>query len=466
MPATFRVITFGCKVNQYESRQISELLERLGLAPVAGGGGGGRDDAPADLVIINSCVVTGEAARQCRQMIRRQRRQQPACRIIVTGCYATGPEVDEVASMEEADVVIGDKLALFSRLGDLVLQWFPQSDAACSCGRKRGLIAAAPADGGLERFAGHARAFVKIQDGCNQRCTYCIIPLVRSKIWSRAPADVVSEVERLASAGHQEIVLSGIHLGRYRHEVGDREALPRLLKQLIALPQAPRLRLSSIEIGEVSDGIISLMVSHPDRMCPHLHISLQSGDDGVLEAMHRPYSSGDYVRRVAEIRRALPGVAISTDVIVGFPGESDAAFDNTCAVVETCGFSRLHVFPYSPRPHTPAAEMSGQVDAKVRQVRAARLRRLGEKLGRRYAESLVGSSVAVLVEKRCEAGEGESGVGAGAVIVSGFDEHYLRAEVEVPPVYDGPTSYREIVRATVTGVKGNCLTAQAGVGCG
>ncbi len=423
----FRTTTFGCKVNQYESRQIDELLERLGLelAPADDG-----DNQPVDLHIINTCVVTGEAARQCRQMIRRLRRQSAEARVVVTGCYATGPEAAELAEIDGIDLVLGDKQELLARLGDLVMQWFRPADASCACGRKRAIISAAPADGGLQHFAGHARGFVKIQDGCSQFCTYCIVPHVRPKLWSRPPADVAAEVRRLVRGGQQEIVLSGIHLGRYRHELGDVDALPRLLEELLRLPEKMRLRLSSIEAGEVTEQLLELMAANPERICGHLHIPLQSGDDQVLAAMHRPYDSAEFMRRVDHIRSHLPEVALTTDVIVGFPGESEAAFENTVALVERAGFSRLNVFPFSSRKGTPAAEMSEQIGPQTRQARAARLRTIGEELARAYARQFQGRRVSVLIEKlrRSTLSEAERGVQR---VATGLAEHYLRVEAEI-----------------------------------
>ncbi|MBN2582767.1 MAG: tRNA (N(6)-L-threonylcarbamoyladenosine(37)-C(2))-methylthiotransferase MtaB [Planctomycetes bacterium] len=398
---TYRTQTFGCKVNQYETREIEELLEAGGLSPAA-------DGRAADLVVVNTCVVTAEAARQCRQTIRRMRRENPRARLIVTGCYAAAPERDDLQAIEGLHLVTADKAALLRQLA-----------AEMGCGGDL-------RPGGISRFAGHTRAFVKIQDGCNQFCSYCIIPHVRGRLWSRPSDDVVDEVQRLIGAGHREIVLSGIHLGRYGRERSDEAALVELLARLVSLDGLGRIRLSSIEIVEVTDDLLALMAARPERLCAHLHVPLQSGDDAVLRAMRRPYTAAEFLDRVRQIRRVLPHVALTTDVIVGFPGETDAAFDNSCRLCREAGFSRVHVFPYSPRAGTPAAEMPDQVPREVRQKRSAALRGLGHRLAGDFARSLIGRKVSVLVETLTR----ESGRPS---LAEGFDEHYVRTRVELTP---------------------------------
>jgi len=397
---TYRTQTFGCKVNQYETREIEELLERAGCTAAG-------DGQAADLVIVNTCVVTAEASRQCRQAIRRLRRENPQARLIVTGCYAAAPERAEVEAADAAALVVADKAALLRRLADDLA--LPAADGATL--------------GGISRFAGHTRAFVKIQSGCDQYCSYCIIPHVRGRPWSRPSDEVVEEVRRLTAAGHREIVLTGIHLGRYGRDRGDDSAaLVRLVERLLRIDGLGRIRLSSIEIGEVGDELPALMAAHGDRLCPHLHVPLQSGDDAVLRAMRRPYRAAEFLDRVSRIRQTLPQVALTTDVIVGFPGESEAAFENSCRLCREAGFSRLHVFPYSPRSGTPAATMADHVPSSVRRRRSDALRRLGHRLACEFARGLVGRTVTVLVET---VGRDE----AGRPAAEGFDEHYVRTRV-------------------------------------
>jgi len=393
---TFRTATLGCKVNQYETREIEELLERGGLACAAEG-------AAADLVVVNTCIVTAEAARQSRQAVRRLARENPGARLVVTGCYATGPERGDLEAIDGIALVAGDKDDLQRRLA-----------------QELGLDADS-LPRGISRFAGHTRAWVKIQDGCDQFCTYCIVPHARPKLTSRPAGEVVDEVRRLCASGHREVVLSGIHLGRYGEDLGLPGALPELVERLAGLGQLGRVRLSSIEAPEVTGALLDVMAAHRDRVCPHLHLPLQSGDDGVLRAMGRPYTAAEFLERVARARDLVPHLALTGDVIAGFPGESDAALERTCEVVLRAAFSRLHVFPYSPRAGTPAAEMADQVPAGEKRCRAERLRQLGRELATEFAARLVGRRVTVLVEQVTG--------NAGGAHAEGFDEHYVRTHV-------------------------------------
>jgi threonylcarbamoyladenosine tRNA methylthiotransferase MtaB len=395
---TYRTVTLGCKVNQYETREIETVLDRCGALCADEG-------IAADLVIVNTCVVTAEAARQCRQAIRRQRRENPSSRLIVTGCYVTGPERDGLDGVEGITLIVGDKDALRRRLAE---ELAPGADVS-TCG--------------IDRFGDHARAFVKIQDGCDQYCSYCIVAHARPQLKSRAADEVLDEVRRLSRAGHAEIVLSGIHLGKYGAEGGEADALARLVERLVDLPELGRLRLSSIEVGEVSARLLALMADRADRICGQLHLPLQSGDDGVLAAMRRPYTSGEFLSAVERARSALPQMAVTSDVIVGFPGESESALERSCDVIRRAGISRLHVFPYSPRSGTPAATMPDQIAPDVKRRRATAMRELGHRLATEFAASLVGREVTVLVEKTSDDADG--------TLAEGFDEHYVRTQVRL-----------------------------------
>jgi len=437
----YRTKTLGCKVNQYETREIEELLDRAGLARACG-------DAEADLVVVNTCVVTAEAARQCRQTIRRMRRENPRARLIVTGCYAAGPERDDLRSIDGVHIILADKDELRRRLALL-----PHT------GRTAGLGAdeLAPQSNlptcGISHFRGHTRAFVKIQDGCDQFCSYCIVPHVRPVMRSRPAEEVIDEVRRLIEAGHREIVLSGIHLGRYGQDLSPVGALGDLLRRLAVLPRLGRLRLSSIEVVEVDEALLEVMAERRDRICPHLHLPLQSGDDAVLAAMRRPYTSGEFLQHVERIRRALPDVALTSDVIVGFPGETAEAFQRTCRLCSEAAFSRLHVFPYSARPGTPAAEMPDQVPAEVKRSRSDRLRKLGHELAARFAAGLVGCEVTVLAEQTTR---DESPEGSWA---EGFQEHYVRTRVRLAA--PGPVSRGTLLLARGTAGDGGLLLAES-----
>ena len=423
----YRTKTLGCKVNQYETREIEELLDRAGLARAG-------DDAEADLVVVNTCVVTAEAARQCRQTIRRMRRENPRARLIVTGCYANAPERDDLQSIDGVHLILADKDELRRRLAE---ELAPQGNLP-TCG--------------ISHFRGHTRAFVKIQDGCDQFCSYCIVPQVRPVMRSRPAEEVIDEVRRLTDSGHREIVLSGIHLGRYGEDLSLARALAELLRRLVALPRLGRIRLSSIEVVEVDEALLEVMAERRDRICPHLHLPLQSGDDAVLAAMRRPYTSGKFLQHVERIRRALPDVALSSDVIVGFPGETDQAFRQTCRLCRQAEFSRLHVFPYSVRLGTPAAEMPDQVPAEVKRSRSELLRRLGHELAARFAAGLVGRQVTVLAE---QVAGGAPPEGSWA---EGFNEHYVRTRVRLAA--SGPVGRGTLLRARGTAGDGGMLMAE------
>lgn len=423
---TYRTATLGCKVNQYETRQIEELLRRAGLDPAA-------DHGPADLVLVNTCVVTAEAARQCRQTIRRLRRDNPAAQLIVTGCYASGPDRDQLDAVDGITLVLADKDDLRQRLAR-------QFHAPPGAARR-----------GISQFAGRTRAFVKIQDGCDQFCAYCIVPHARPHLRSSPPDGVLDEVQRLADAGHREVVLCGIHLGRYGNDFGQTDALPGLVAHLLDLPELGRLRLSSIEAPEISDRLLDLMAAHRPRLCPHLHLPLQSGDDAVLAAMRRPYTAEQFLRTVDAARRKVPDLALTTDLMVGFPGESDDAFQRSCDLLRRAEVSRLHVFPYSPRPATPAAAMPHQVAPDVKRRRADRARRLGHELAARFAADLVGRDVTVLVER-------VGGNAGGSASAEGLDEHYVRTRVALGA--DATVSRGDLLRARATDADEATLLAQ------
>jgi len=336
--------TFGCKVNQYETQLFRETLTRDGYVF--------SDNAnDADIIFVNTCTVTGEADRQCRQLLRRLLKKNATARILVSGCYAVRDKEELRRISDRIEIVTARK-----------------SDDASSAA--------------ISEFSGHSRAFIKIQDGCDAFCSYCIVPHVRPVLWSRPVPEIVAEISSLAAKGYAEMVLSGIRLGKY---VG---GLPALLRTLLVLPGNFRLRLSSLEINEAGDDLVELMASEPDRICAHLHVPLQSGSDTVLKRMNRPYSSAQFAARLDRIRAVLPAAGISTDVIVGFPGETDLEFDATRGFIEENSFSRLHVFAFSPRSGTPAAGMPERPSPHTVSERSLVLRdidaRLQEKFWRRW----------------------------------------------------------------------------------
>lgn len=373
---TCRLVTLGCKVNQYETQLVKEGLERHGYREAAEG-------EPASLCLVNTCTVTAEADSKARQIIRQLARQNPGTSTVVFGCYAAHG-ARELSQLPGVVAVVEDSRELPD-----VLQRFGVHDWP----------------GGISRFDGHRRAFVKVQDGCLLNCTYCIIPQVRPGLRSREPAEILAEVTRLVEHGHREIVLTGIHLGHYGVENTRGRSgrapyrLRHLLQAIDRLPGEFRVRLSSLEAGEVDEEFID-MSADCRRLCPHFHLCLQSGSDGVLSRMRRRYRVGRFLEKLARIRERFDTPAFSTDVIVGFPGETDAEFEETLAACRTAQFMKIHTFPFSPRKGTPAAGFPDQVPAAVRQERVARLGLLEGELQREYYQALVGRDLTVMIEAR------------------------------------------------------------------
>lgn len=387
MSATLRAVTLGCKVNQYETQYVREGLLRAGF----------RDAGPgeqADLCIVNTCTVTAEGDAKSRQAIRRLARENPAARIVVMGCYATRAP-HELAALPGVAEVITDKRELPDLLGRFGVVDVPT---------------------GISQFGGRHRAYVKVQDGCMLRCAYCIIPQVRPALRSRPVTQVLEEVRRLLDYGYKEIVLTGVHLGHFGvdwnwgHPKAEWVRLSDLVRAIVRLKGEFRVRLSSIESTEVTRELVRVMAEHRDRVCPHLHICMQSGSDAVLRRMKRRAGVRRFLERCRFVAESLDMPALTTDVLVGFPGESDADFEDTCRVARQVGFSKMHIFPFSPREGTAAASMSGQVPPRVVAARARQLASLGQELRARYFQQLVGRRLQVLVESQRDAG-GDSYLG-------------------------------------------------------
>jgi threonylcarbamoyladenosine tRNA methylthiotransferase MtaB len=370
-----KTYTLGCKVNQYETELVRQALVGVGYRDANGG-------ESADLCVVNTCTVTAEGDAKSRQVIRRMARQNPAARIVVTGCYATRAP-DEMAALPGVCEVVTDKRELPDVLGRFGVVDFPS---------------------GLSSFGTRHRAYVKVQDGCLLRCSYCIIPQVRPHMYSRPLQDILNEVRALRDNGYREVVLTGIHLGHYgvdwnwNRPKSQWTRLSHLLHEIVRLDGDFRIRLSSIEATEVTRELIQVMADHSDRICPHLHLCLQSGSDGILRRMNRRWGAKRFVDRCDQVRDALDQPALTTDVIVGFPGETDEDFAATCRTVENCGFSKIHIFPFSPRRGTPAADMPNQVPKQVKSDRTSQLAEIECGLRQGYFASLHGRSLRVLVE--------------------------------------------------------------------
>ncbi len=364
---TFALATLGCKVNQYDGDDIRQRLRAYRQVDFS---------EAADLYIVNTCGVTAEAEAKARQLLRRAKRTKPDAFLVLTGCYR--PEEQERLRALGVDLFISN--AQKARLPELLDS--EQAERAA---------------GEPSRSTKRTRAFVKVQDGCDQRCSYCAIPDFRGAPFSRAVDDVIDEIGDLSAAGVPEVVLTGIHLGKYGVDFEGTMDLAALTRTVLRETGIARLRLSSLEPQEVTDDLIELMTAEV-RLARHLHLPLQSGSDRILKRMNRPYDSAGLKATVARIAGAMPDIGLTTDVMTGFPGESDADFEETLELIESCGFSRLHVFKFSPRPGTPAAVMPETVAETKRSARAARTRELGGRLLAEFGARFVGKTVEVVAE--------------------------------------------------------------------
>jgi threonylcarbamoyladenosine tRNA methylthiotransferase MtaB len=378
-------MTVGCKLNQFETEQMRELAQREGLASADGNGS-------PDVFVINTCTVTSKSDYRSRQAVRRAVRANPDALIVVTGCYAQRSPYD-LAAIPGVDLVLGNEEK--RNIGAYLKAGKPPNPRIEVGDIDR--IATLPAHVRLHGFGGYTRAFVKIQDGCNNRCTYCAVPLARGPSRSKRPEDVRGEIEVLASAGFREIVLTGVHLGEYGKDLVPALTLAHLLRETSAIPGLERIRLSSVEPTDFSRDLVRTIADAGGKVCPHVHIPLQSGDDRILRRMGRPYSSSHYRDLVMRIAGAVPGCGIGADVMVGFPGEDDAAFENTRRLVEDLPITYLHVFAFSKRRGTPAAGFAGQVAPEIKKERSRVLRDLGQAKSLAFRETLAGKSLKVIV---------------------------------------------------------------------
>lgn len=384
MSRRFSVSTLGCKVNQIDSAAMESTLESAGFVRVPFGD-------PADLLVVNTCAVTARADRQGRQLVARARAASPAGVVVVTGC---SPKTSQApAAYPEADIVCGnlEKDRILA-----LLEEFSHAHRRLEC---IGPIADADrVDSALRApVADRSRAFLKIQDGCSFACTYCIVPKARGSSRSLPPKQVLAGYAALVDHGFGEIVLSGIHLGAWGRDLSPGQRLSDLVDRLSASHPHVRLRLSSIEPREVDDALLERMARR-ENICSHLHIPMQSADNDVLAAMNRNYTAEDYGRLLSRIIKTVPDATVGADVIVGFPGESDVQFKRTCRFIEQSPLAHLHVFPFSARPGTPAADLSDRVAGDVIKLRAACLRELDRTKRRAHWERFVGRTLDVLCE--------------------------------------------------------------------
>jgi threonylcarbamoyladenosine tRNA methylthiotransferase MtaB len=379
----------GCRLNESEIEQLAWRFVSRDHEIVA------NPDA-ADLCVVNSCTVTGEAGRKTRRLIRRLGRLNPDARIAVTGCHATIspeelvrlPNVDWVVHNDRKDALV--EIVAGPAAGEQVCQPYPVAPGVL----------------------GRTRAFVKAQDGCDNNCSFCVTTVARGRGRSYPVSQIIAQVQRLVDVGFREVVLTGVHLGSYGRDFGAKQDLPGLVQGILAETDVERLRLSSLEPWDIDPGFFDLWTN--DRLCRQLHLPLQSGSDRILRLMRRRTRTDEFVRLVASARERIPDVALTTDVIVGFPGEGDDDFAQTYHLVETLRFARVHVFPYSLRPDTPAARMRSQVPKDVKTARSRSMRRLGERLAREYHSAFVGRTLPVLWE-----------LGSDGDLWTGLTDNYL-----------------------------------------
>lgn len=396
------VATLGCKVNHYESAGIIEKLEEEGISVVP-------FTSPADVYIVNTCTVTAKTDFQSRQLVRRAHRTNPSARIVVTGCYAqTAPQ--ELAELPGVSMVAGTEMK--EKLPGIIqnITNEKQQIDVSDIGLKRTF-----SDLPVTRFSGQTRAYLKIQDGCNAFCSYCIIPYARGRSRSLPQNDVIRQIQNLIEAGHREIILTGIHLGEYGHDLPHTSKLLDLLMRIEDYTNLERLRISSINPTEISNDMID-HIRNSKIICGHLHISLQSGDDSILKLMRRHYNTGLFRDLVEKLQAAIPEIAIGTDVITGFPGEGEKEFRNTVGFIENLGLAYLHVFPYSQRPGTLAFSFPDQVIKSVKKERSAVLRDIGNRKRIEFNSEFIGKKLSVLVEGSIDKETG---------YIKGFSDNYV-----------------------------------------
>jgi threonylcarbamoyladenosine tRNA methylthiotransferase MtaB len=374
----YALVTFGCRVNQADSLAVEAALAARGAVPAPTGS--------ADLIVVNTCSVTASADQGARQTIRRLHRANPSARIVATGCYATRCP-DEVAALPGVSTVLGNSdkgTARFLR----VLHGHDACGPGLAEGTGEGPCGRSIAPGAMGRTAWT----VRVQTGCEERCSYCIIPATRGLSRSRPPEEVLAELVRVEAAGYLEAAVTGVHLGSYGRDLSPPMTLGGLIRQLLRGTAALRYRVSSLEPMDCTPDLIDLACAHSDRLAPHFHLPLQHAADRVLERMRRPYTRLQFGALVDAIRARLPHAAIGSDVIVGFPGETDEDFETLAAYLEGSPLTHLHVFPYSDRPGTDASTLPGKVPGFTVKQRAARVREISRRLQARFRASLAGTT--------------------------------------------------------------------------
>jgi threonylcarbamoyladenosine tRNA methylthiotransferase MtaB len=420
--------SIGCRLNQSEIETMARQLLAAGHEIVT-------ESAEADKVIINTCAVTAEAAHDARSQTRRIHRSNPNAEIILTGCYAT------IAPNELAEIQGTSRVVVNQQKGQLVQMLDPRARIGLPVFDQEPVLREFLAG----NFGANTRAFIKVQDGCDNKCTFCVTTVARGESQSRHLGDVVAEIQALAAAGYQEAVLTGVHLGSYGHDFGNATGLHDLVQAILQHTDMPRLRLSSLEPWDLAPDFFTLWQN--PRLLPHLHMPLQSGSDKILKRMARRTSRESFRELVEAARANIPELNLSSDMIVGFPGETAVDFSDSLEFVETINFARLHVFSYSSRPGTAASQFSNQVNGKIKKERTRRMIALGKQLSHNFHKQFVGQTRSVLWE---------SNVGAdnGGLRWLGYTDNYIRVQANGPADLFNRITPTEIVSATADGVTG------------
>ncbi len=411
---TCAFVTLGCKVNQYETQALREAIISSGYKEAP-------PSSSADLYVVNTCTVTSTSNEKSRQQIRRVIRNNPDAKVIVTGCYAEA-NAEEIKKIDGVDYVF--EKSREGKIVDFIKNGFASNNNSSSVSNdiiesyrtnlRRNESAFHLK---ISKFDGHTRAFLKIEDGCDYYCSYCIIPYVRGKVISKRIDDILFETEQLVNNGYKEIVLTGIHLGAYGKDMEHQSNILHVLRELQNLSGLKRIRLSSIDVNEVTESLIDIVASS-DKICPHFHLPLQSGDDYILKRMNRKYNVIEYLRTLEKIKEKMERPSISTDIIVGFPGEKKRHFENTLRLCDKVEFSRIHIFPFSPREGTPAAKMSDHCNPSEINARKKELEFMAMETSLRYKTSFIERNINILVEGKRDKKTGK---------LCGYSDRYIKA---------------------------------------
>lgn len=416
---TVAACTLGCKTNQYETDGMMEILKKMGASVV-------NFEDTADVYLINTCSVTNMADKKSRQMIHRARKNNPEALVIACGCYVQA-EKEKLSQDKDIDIIISNNRK--KDIGHVIAEYFNSGETACftDISREKEFE-----ELDVNKPVYHTRAYVKIQDGCNQFCTYCIIPYVRGRIRSRSMDSVIDEISRLAEAGVKEVVLTGIHISSYGRDMDGDTGLADLVENISKIEGIERIRLGSLEPGIITEEFAH-RIKAVDKLCPHFHLSLQSGCDSVLRRMNRKYTCSEYMEKCELLRKVYKNPAITTDVIVGFPGETEEEFECTRKYLEDINLYEMHIFKYSQRKGTPAATMPNQVDPSVKNSRSDVLLAISEHNKHAYQDLFVGITVKVLVEELVEKN--------GEEYMRGHTERYMDVHISTEGITD-PQSFK------------------------